>query len=290
MATSDKTATAPHLLVVIDHQEARVYRTEVHGAVPERIVPYDPHGYGKHLHSAHEWTDGKRQPERKSFYEAVAKTLARGRAGVAVRERHGPEQCDGHAARRLEGPPPRRGRKDRRVGRRGRPPHDRGPTARQGQGVLRRVQQEVTRRLWPTESTFMDGSHDDLDRVVRLAGEAVVDARPGDHQPDLDDPLPGHPRQLRVRLRASRSEEAAGESGRPVRHQPRGEPAVHADLRRAAERPAGGGGHRDRVGDVVWCVVAVWPHYRWVAVAQVPYFVWVSIATVLQLSITAMNW
>ena len=28
----------------------------------------------------------------------------------------------------------------------------------------------------------------------------------------------------------------------------------------------------------------------WVAVAQVPYFLWVSIATVLQLSITWMNW
>ena len=41
---------------------------------------------------------------------------------------------------------------------------------------------------------------------------------------------------------------------------------------------------------IIWCVVAVWPHYRWVAVAQVPYLVWVSIATVLQLSITAMNW
>jgi len=41
---------------------------------------------------------------------------------------------------------------------------------------------------------------------------------------------------------------------------------------------------------IIWCVVAVWSHYRWVAVAQVPYFVWVSIATVIQLSITAMNW
>jgi len=41
---------------------------------------------------------------------------------------------------------------------------------------------------------------------------------------------------------------------------------------------------------LIWCVVAVWPHSRWVAVAQLPYFVWVSIATVLQLSITAMNW
>jgi translocator protein len=41
---------------------------------------------------------------------------------------------------------------------------------------------------------------------------------------------------------------------------------------------------------LVWCVVAVWPQCKWVAVVQVPYFVWVSIATVLQLSITAMNW
>src|ERR1700734_1589013 len=75
MATSEIPNTAPHLLVVIDHQEAKVYRTEVHGTVPVNLVPYDPHGYKKHLHSAQEWTDGKRQPERKSFYEAIAKTL-----------------------------------------------------------------------------------------------------------------------------------------------------------------------------------------------------------------------
>lgn len=43
-------------------------------------------------------------------------------------------------------------------------------------------------------------------------------------------------------------------------------------------------------GTIVWMIFAVWRHYRWVAAAQVPYFVWVSIATVLQLSITAMNW
>jgi benzodiazapine receptor len=41
---------------------------------------------------------------------------------------------------------------------------------------------------------------------------------------------------------------------------------------------------------IIWCVFAIWPVYKWVAVAQVPYFVWVSIATVLQLSITVMNW
>ncbi len=83
MATPNEREAAPHLLVVIDHKEARVYRTEVHGAVPERLEPYDPHGHGRHLHSANEWTDGKSQPERKSYYEAVAKTL-RGAEQVLV--------------------------------------------------------------------------------------------------------------------------------------------------------------------------------------------------------------
>lgn len=44
------------------------------------------------------------------------------------------------------------------------------------------------------------------------------------------------------------------------------------------------------LGTIVWSMAAVWPHYRWVAVAQIPYLVWVGIATVLQLSITWMNW
>jgi hypothetical protein len=72
------------LLVVIDHRGAEVYRTEVHGAVPQRLVPYDPHGFRKHLHSeANVETGGRREPERKSFYEAVAKTL-RGAERVLV--------------------------------------------------------------------------------------------------------------------------------------------------------------------------------------------------------------
>jgi tryptophan-rich sensory protein len=43
-------------------------------------------------------------------------------------------------------------------------------------------------------------------------------------------------------------------------------------------------------GSIFWMVWAVWPHYRWVTAAQLPYFVWVTLATVLQISITAMNW
>jgi hypothetical protein len=70
-------AAAPgaHLLVVIDHREARVYKTEMHGAVPQRITPYNPGGFGRHLHYVQDESSGQRKPERKSFYEAVAQTL-----------------------------------------------------------------------------------------------------------------------------------------------------------------------------------------------------------------------
>jgi hypothetical protein len=74
-AIAPSVAPGTHLLVVIDHHEAKIYRTELHGAVPQQLVPYDPHGFGRHLCSDTEETDGKRKPERKSFYEAIAATL-----------------------------------------------------------------------------------------------------------------------------------------------------------------------------------------------------------------------
>jgi hypothetical protein len=64
-----------HLLVVIDHREARIYKTDLKGSVPERITPFDPHGFGRYLHSVTDDSNGQRKPERKSFYEAVAKSL-----------------------------------------------------------------------------------------------------------------------------------------------------------------------------------------------------------------------
>ena len=66
-----------HLLVVIDHRLARVYKTEFHGSVPRQIVPYDAAGAGRHLHHVEGEGNGQRKPELKSFYTAVAKTLER---------------------------------------------------------------------------------------------------------------------------------------------------------------------------------------------------------------------
>jgi hypothetical protein len=69
-------AAGTHLLVVIDHREARIYSTELQGSIPQKITPYDPFGYGRDLRYNQDDSNGQRKPEQKSFYEAVAKTLA----------------------------------------------------------------------------------------------------------------------------------------------------------------------------------------------------------------------
>jgi hypothetical protein len=68
-------AEGVHLLVVIDHRQAQIYKTDVHGSVPQRITPYDPGGFGRQLHFVQKDSTGQRKPERKSFYETVAQTL-----------------------------------------------------------------------------------------------------------------------------------------------------------------------------------------------------------------------
>jgi translocator protein len=41
---------------------------------------------------------------------------------------------------------------------------------------------------------------------------------------------------------------------------------------------------------IVWSMWTIWPHARWVAYAQIPYLLWVLFATVLQFSVTYLNW
>jgi hypothetical protein len=70
-------ANGVNLLVVIDHREARVYRTELHGTVPHKIVPYGADDSHRYLHSVTDDSNGQRKPESKAFYEAIAKSLSR---------------------------------------------------------------------------------------------------------------------------------------------------------------------------------------------------------------------
>lgn len=44
------------------------------------------------------------------------------------------------------------------------------------------------------------------------------------------------------------------------------------------------------LGTLIWAMIAIWKKYRWVALANIPYLAWVSFATVLQLTITYLNW
>jgi hypothetical protein len=64
-----------HLLVVIDHRVARIYKSELRGTVPERLIPYDRDGHGRHLHHVEDHGNGQRKPEDPGFYETVAATL-----------------------------------------------------------------------------------------------------------------------------------------------------------------------------------------------------------------------
>ncbi len=62
-----------HLLVVINHHEARIYKTKLRDSEPEDIIPYAPEGTRRHLHNLNDNVKG--QPELKSFYEAIAQSL-----------------------------------------------------------------------------------------------------------------------------------------------------------------------------------------------------------------------
>jgi hypothetical protein len=68
-------AHGAQFLVVIDHREARIFKTELHGAVPHRIVPLDPGGAHRHLHNVDNNSNGQRKPELKLFYESIARAL-----------------------------------------------------------------------------------------------------------------------------------------------------------------------------------------------------------------------
>lgn len=44
------------------------------------------------------------------------------------------------------------------------------------------------------------------------------------------------------------------------------------------------------LGTLVWAMIAIYSHQRWITYIQIPYLLWVSFATILQLTITYLNW
>jgi hypothetical protein len=64
-----------NLLVVVDHREARIFESEMSGTVPITLIPYDPHGFGQHVHNVHDHATGQHHPVPKSYFEGIANAL-----------------------------------------------------------------------------------------------------------------------------------------------------------------------------------------------------------------------
>jgi hypothetical protein len=62
-------------LLVIDHHEARIFRSDIHGAQAGRILPHDVKEHFNQIQDAEEISRGKEKPDPNSFFEPVAKAL-----------------------------------------------------------------------------------------------------------------------------------------------------------------------------------------------------------------------
>jgi hypothetical protein len=74
-AAPEAGGSGAHWLVVIDHQKARIFRSEMRGAVPERIMPHEPDEYFRHAHHSRDFSRGQEKPDPNSFFSPVAKAL-----------------------------------------------------------------------------------------------------------------------------------------------------------------------------------------------------------------------
>ena len=75
---SETAATAgsgAHWLVVIDHHEARLYRSELRGAVPQKISPHSAHGHALHSRHTREFSRGQQKIDDGEFFRSVATAL-----------------------------------------------------------------------------------------------------------------------------------------------------------------------------------------------------------------------
>ncbi len=65
----------PHWLLVINHHEARLFRSEMAGGSPQQILPHEPDDYFRHAHNSKDFSRGQEKPDPNSFFEPVAQAL-----------------------------------------------------------------------------------------------------------------------------------------------------------------------------------------------------------------------
>ena len=86
----DSATTEAHWLLVIDHHEARIFRTEMDGTSPKRILPHQP-AHFNHTPNSQQFARGQEKPDPNSFFEPVAQALAA--AGPVLLFGHGTGQA-----------------------------------------------------------------------------------------------------------------------------------------------------------------------------------------------------
>ena len=72
---SETKESETHWLVVIDHHEARIFRSEMRGTIPQQILPHEPDDYFRHAHNSKDFSRGQEKPDPNSFFAPVAKAL-----------------------------------------------------------------------------------------------------------------------------------------------------------------------------------------------------------------------
>ena len=60
---------------MIDHHEARIFRSEMHGALPQQILPHEPDDYFRHAHNSKDFSRGQEKPDADSFFALVVPAL-----------------------------------------------------------------------------------------------------------------------------------------------------------------------------------------------------------------------
>ncbi len=62
-------------LLVIDHRQARLFRSELPGAAAHTILPHAPDEFFRHAQNSFNDSRGKEKPDPNSFFEPVARAL-----------------------------------------------------------------------------------------------------------------------------------------------------------------------------------------------------------------------
>lgn len=66
---------ADRWVMVIDHHEARIFRSAAPGTHPGKILPHDPADFFRHAHNSKEFTRGKEKPDPNDYFEPIAEAL-----------------------------------------------------------------------------------------------------------------------------------------------------------------------------------------------------------------------